>query len=436
LRKSLLRANLLGMKGAILAVGDELTSGRIRNVTSYRAADLLSRYGYRIGEIVTVGDEKNRIVRHLRRLLEEVRFLLVSGGLGPTEDDLTTEAAAEALGLPLELNEAILSRIRENEREQGLSPNPLRDKMAYLPRGAEPLSPDLSVAGYFLSHRGRLLFFLPGVPEQFERLLVDRVIPILLDALPPGEKVFVRTLRFFDLREAEVNRAVREIGPSGVEVGFYPVFPEVWVTLSARAKSSREAEARVEEVARALRHRFPEHLFGEDDRELARALGDLLRERRATLALAESCTGGLASSLVTRVPGSSEYFLGGAVTYANEAKRRVLGVPERFLSLFGAVSREVACAMAEGIRRCLKATYALSLTGIAGPTGGSPEKPVGTVWIGLSTPTETVARRFLFPGTRHEIQLLSAYTALDWLRRYLLTGNLFPGYRFARDDTL
>ena len=420
-------------RGALLAVGDELLAGRVLNTTSFEAARILTSYGYRVVEMVSVGDEEEAIAHHLRRLLPQVEFLIVSGGLGPTEDDLTTESAARALELPLRLHQGILARIRENERAQGLSANPLREKMAYLPEGAEPLSPDLSVAGYFLRHRGKLLFFLPGIPEQFQRLLVDRVLPILLETFPPEEEVFTRTLRFFDLREAEINQAVREIKPSGVEVGFYPVFPEVWVTLTARARTPGEARERVLALAGALRRRFPEHLFGEDEEELPAALGRLLRERGETLSLAESCTGGLASSLITRIPGSSEYFLGGAVTYANEAKREILGVPEGYLRLFGAVSREVACAMAEGVRRRLGATYGLSLTGIAGPTGGSPEKPVGTVWIGLSTPTETVARRFLFPGTRHEIQTLAAHTALDWLRRYLLTGNLFPRYRFARE---
>lgn len=162
-------------------------------------------------------------------------------------------------------------------------------------------------------------------------------------------------------------------------------------------------------------------------------LGRLLGEKGKTLSVAESCTGGLMASLITRIPGSSEYFIGGAVTYANEAKIELLSVPERFLRLFGAVSREVALSMAEGARKHFGTDFALSVTGIAGPSGGSPEKPVGTVWIGLATPTETVARRFLFPGTRHEIQTLTAYTALDWLRRYLLSGDLYPRYRFVRE---
>ncbi|RUM89293.1 MAG: hypothetical protein DSZ24_01600 [Thermodesulfatator sp.] len=419
-------------QGALLAVGDELLAGRVLNTTSYEAARLLSSYGYRVVEMVNVGDDEEAIVSHLRRLLTRTDFLLISGGLGPTEDDLTTEAAARALDLPLHLHQGILSRIRENERLQGLPENPLRHKMAYLPQGAEPLSRDLSVAGYFLRYQGKLLFFLPGIPEQFQRLLVDRVLPILLETWPPEEEVFTRTLRFFDLREAEINQAVREGGFSGVEVGFYPVFPEVQVVLTARARTEEEARERVQAVAELLRRRFPEHLFGEDDEELPAALGKILREQGATLALAESCTGGLASSLVTRIPGSSDYFLGGAVTYANEIKEEVLGVPHRFLRIFGAVSREVACTMAHGVRRRFKATYGLSVTGIAGPGGGSPEKPVGTVWMGLSTPEETVARSFLFSGTRHEIQTLAAYTLLDWLRRYLLTGNLFPRYRFGR----
>ncbi len=420
------------MRGAIVAVGDELVSGRVANTTSFWAAGLLSRRGYRVLEILTVPDDREVIVFHLRRLLPQTDFLIVSGGLGPTEDDLTSEAAAEALGLRLVVNEEILSRIRENERAQGLPVNTLRDRMAHLPEGAKPLSEDLSIAGYFLEHRGKPLFFLPGVPSQFRELFEKKVLPYLEERFPPKDKVFTRTLRFFDLREAEINRAVKEVEISGVEFGFYPVFPEVHLTVSARAETETEARERVQSVVELLKDRFPEHLFGEDEEELPLVLGRMLRARGATLAVAESCTGGLMASLITRIPGSSDYFLGGAVTYANRAKVEVLEVPERFIRLFGAVSREVACAMAEGARRRFGADFALSATGIAGPAGGSPEKPVGTVWIGLSTPFETVARRFLFPGTRHEVQTLTAFTALDWLRRYLLTGDLCPRYRFAK----
>lgn len=421
------------VKGAILAIGDELLSGRVFNTTSFLAAERLYRAGYRILEIVTVGDEKSEIVFQLKRLLEKVDFLIVSGGLGPTEDDLTNEAVAEALSLKLVPRPEILSRIRENERAQRLKPNVLRDKMAYLPEGAEPLADDLAVAGYLLKYQGKPLFFLPGVPSQFGKLLEEKVLPQLFKLYPPREAVFTKTLRFFDLREAEINQAVKEIGAFGVEFGFYPVFPEVHLTITARAKTEEEARNQVLLVTEALKTRFPEHLFGEDGEELPQVLGRLLGEKGKTLSVAESCTGGLMASLITRIPGSSEYFIGGAVTYANEAKIELLSVPERFLRLFGAVSREVALSMAEGARKHFGTDFALSVTGIAGPSGGSPEKPVGTVWIGLATPTETVARRFLFPGTRHEIQTLTAYTALDWLRRYLLSGDLYPRYRFVRE---
>ena len=420
------------MRGAILAIGDELISGKVANTTSFWAAARLFEAGYEVFELLTVPDRKENIAFHLLRLLKETDFIIVSGGLGPTEDDLTNEAVAEALGLKLISRPEILSRIRENERAQGLPVNTLRDKMALLPGGAKPLSEDLSVAGYLLLYQGKPLFFLPGVPSQFRKLFSEKVLPYLKSRLPSGLVTVSLTLRFFDLREAEINRAVREIGISGVELGFYPVFPEVHLTVTARAKTEAEARGRVLSLAERLRACFPEHLFGEDEEELPLVLGRMLRARGATLSVAESCTGGLMASLITRIPGSSDYFLGGAVTYANRAKVEVLGVPERFIRLFGAVSREVACAMAEGARKRFGANFALSVTGIAGPAGGSPEKPVGTVWIGLSTPGETVARKFHFPGTRHEIQTLSAYTALDWLRRYLLTGNLYPTYRFAK----
>ncbi len=419
------------MRGVFLAIGDELVAGRVANTTSFWAAGLLSRRGYRLLEIVTVPDDREAIVFHLRRLFPQTDFLIASGGLGPTEDDLTSESVAEALGLRLVVHKGILARIRENEKAQGLPVNTLRDRMAHLPEGACPLSEDFTAAGYLLEHQGKPLFFLPGVPSQFRELFEKKVLPYLEEKFPPKETVFTRTLRFFDLREAEINRAVKKILGEGLEVGFYPVFPEVQLTLTARGKDEGEVRRRVLEAAARLQTHFPEHLFGEDQEELAAVLGRILVERGYSLSVAESCTGGLIASLITRIPGSSEYFIGGAVTYANWAKREVLGVPERFLRLFGAVSREVALAMASGARKRFSTTFALSVTGIAGPGGGTPEKPVGTVWLGLSTPTETVARKFLFPGSRHEIQTLAAFTALDWLRRYLLTGNLFPAYRFA-----
>ncbi len=166
---------------------------------------------------------------------------------------------------------------------------------------------------------------------------------------------------------------------------------------------------------------------------MASVVGGLLLERGFTLSVAESCTGGLLSSLITKIPGSSQYFLGGVVSYSNEAKTRFLGVPERLIRLFGAVSQEVAVRMAEGCRQEFGSDFSLAITGIAGPTGGTKEKPVGTVWIALSFGKETRALRFLFPGTRTEVQLLSAYTALDWLRRFLLFGEELPRYRFLRD---
>ncbi len=219
--------------GSILAVGDELVSGRVQNTTSYWASDRLFRTGYLVKEIVTVGDRVEEIAFHIKRLLELGEFLLVSGGLGPTEDDLTNEAVSKALGRPLVLFPEILERIRENEKEQGLSRSKLRERMAYLPEGAVPLSPDLSVAGYMLELGEKTLFCLPGVPSQFYSLFESRVLPFLLKKHPSGLEICSKRLKFFDLREAELNQAARKLTEEGIVFGFYPVFPEVHITITA-----------------------------------------------------------------------------------------------------------------------------------------------------------------------------------------------------------
>jgi len=205
------------MRTALLAIGNELVSGQVPNTTSFWAAERLIQNGYQLLEILTIGDDLKLIGEHLKRLLPRVDFLIVSGGLGPTEDDLTNEAVAQALGLPLVTHEKILKQIRENERRQGLPKNSLRDRMARLPQGAEPLSEDLTIAGYRLSFQGKWLYFLPGVPEQFRKLFSERVLPELRRRFPVEKRIFIRTLRFFDLREAELNRAIRELGFSDIE---------------------------------------------------------------------------------------------------------------------------------------------------------------------------------------------------------------------------
>ncbi|NPB09528.1 MAG: CinA family nicotinamide mononucleotide deamidase-related protein [Thermodesulfobacteria bacterium] len=421
------------MRGAILAIGNELVEGRVPNTTSFLAARRLFPLGYEIREILTVPDDLALIKESLRRFLGRYPFVIVSGGLGPTTDDLTNEAVAEALGLPLEVKEEVLKRIEAWEKEAGLPPNPLRRKMAKLPAGAVLLTNEKAMAGYYLKVGEKLIFCLPGVPQEFEYLLKERVIPILLEHFPPEEVVRFKLYKIFGLREADINLRLMELEElPGVVLGYYPVLPEIHLSLTVKHPSKEKAEELFRQAEAKIYSLFGEYIFGENDDLLEAVVGRLLEERGEMLAVAESCTGGLISSRITRVPGSSAYFERGVVTYSNRAKQEILGVPEEMIAKHGAVSEPVALAMAEGIRNLARTNYGLSVTGIAGPTGGTPEKPAGTVWIGFSCREATVAQCFLFPGDRHLVQDFSATTALDWLRRYLRYGTLVPRYQFAR----
>ena len=421
------------MDGAILAVGNELVEGRVQNTTSFWAARRLLAQGYEVKEILTVPDEPSLIASRLKDFLARYRFVILSGGLGPTTDDVTSEAVAKALGRPLVTNEELAARIRAFEEAQNLEPNPLRLRMARLPAGAKPLTNEKAMAGYYLKLEKQIIFCLPGVPREFKHLLKTRVLPLLEENLPVSQVVRFRLYKLFGLREADVNLKLKELEEKFPEVtlGYYPVLPEIHVSVLVKAEDEKRAEKIFSLVEERLESRFGPHIFGHDEDLLEAVIGRLLLSRKETLAVAESCTGGLISSRITRIPGSSAYFERGVVTYSNQAKMEILGVPKEALETHGAVSEPVALAMAEGVRRLSRTTYGLSVTGIAGPTGGSPEKPVGTVWIGFSHPEDTVAQCFLFPGDRHLVQDFAASTALDWLRRYLRYGTLVPGYQFA-----
>ena len=421
------------MQGAILAVGNELIRGQVFNTTSFWAARELLARGYTVKEILTVPDEKDLIVKRLKEFLEAYNFCLVSGGLGPTTDDITNEAVAAALGRPLVVNEEMVRRIKEREQALNIPHNPLRLRMAELPEGAVLLTNERAMAGYYLKIGEKILFCLPGVPQEFRHLLKTRVLALLEDFLPPSEVIRHRLFKFFGLREADINLKLKEIEEAFPEVslGYYPVLPEIHVSVLVKAANEQKADEIFSLVRERLEREFGVYIFGYDDDLLEAVIGRLLLERHETLAVAESCTGGLIASRITRIPGSSAYFERGVVTYSNQAKKEILGVPEEALQKYGAVSEPVALAMAEGVRRLARTDYGLSVTGIAGPTGGSPEKPVGTVWIGFSCKEGTVARCFLFPGDRHMVQAYAAETALDWLRRYLRYGTLVPRYQFT-----
>jgi nicotinamide-nucleotide amidase len=410
------------MKGEIIAIGNELTSGRIANTTSGFAARQLFEAGYEIHAMHTIGDTPSLIGEALKRAIDSVDFVIVTGGLGATDDDLTNEAVSVALNRPTMPNLEILSLIRAHLDEISSSPVSSLEKLAWLPVGAEALNPKGRMAGYQLIHDNKPIFFLPGIPRQMEQLLIDHVMPRLATWYPgPRLSTCRRLFKIFDMSEMEVNSRIASLNlPEYVAIGYYPVFPEVHLSLIIRDVKGNNPDLLFRNACTVVNDLLGDAVYGHDQESMEQVVGSLLRTARMTVAMAESCTGGLISHKITTIPGSSDYFLGGVTAYSNSMKTRYLKVDQTLIQAHGAVSAEVAMAMAEGIRNETGADIGLSVTGIAGPDGGTAEKPVGTVFFGVITPEHSRTRRFMFSGSREQIQEITAFTGLNLIRKYLL----------------
>ncbi|MDK9707527.1 MAG: CinA family nicotinamide mononucleotide deamidase-related protein [Desulforhopalus sp.] len=410
------------MKIEIIAIGDELTSGRILNTTSSFAARNLFEAGYEIYGMNTIGDTPSLIGDALKQALSRADAVLVTGGLGSTDDDLTNEAVSKALNRPTMPNLEILSNIRTHLDEITSTPVSQLEKLAWLPSGAEALSPKSQMAGYQLIHDDKPIFFLPGIPSQMKHLLVEQVLP-KLSTWQKDHKLttYQRVFRIFGLPEMEVNRRINTLDLSpDVHIGYYPVFPEVHLSLTVRDKKTNNAKKLFNSSCQAVNTVLGDSIYGFDRDNMETVVGKLLFDRHHKLAVAESCTGGLICRKLTDIPGSSSYVLGGVVAYDNSLKTEYLGVSPDLLAAHGAVSRETAEAMAVGIRSRSRADIALAVTGVAGPGGGTKDKPVGTVYIAIATAEENWVTKFHFRGDREQIREITAESGLDLIRKYLL----------------
>ncbi|MFH0809590.1 MAG: CinA family nicotinamide mononucleotide deamidase-related protein [Pseudomonadota bacterium] len=412
---------MTGGRGEIIAVGSELVSGLVAESNAGVVARGLLDAGLEVAVITCVGDEPSAMEDALRRAVARSAFVVVTGGLGPTDDDLTAQVAAAALGRELIFDPEFLSHVEDYFRGRGLDAGTGMRKLARIPEGAYFLDPGGRTCGFYLEQEDRLVFFLPGVPSEVGRLVTERLLPLLAEkTCPPQAVVRRRVLKVFGLEEFDIGKLTEGFDHQGVAFSYLPVFPGHQLVLTAKGVDAAEAERRLAAVGDAVRGRLGEGVYGEGEDTLAAVVGSLLREAGRTLAVAESCTGGLIGHLITEVAGSSKYFDRGLVTYSNRAKMELLGVPEDVPRSFGAVSAECAAAMASGLRERARSGLALSVTGIAGPGGGSEAKPVGTVWFGLADEQGTRTRVACFEGGRSEIKTAAAWTALDWLRRRLL----------------
>lgn len=402
--------------GEIICTGNEIITGRVADLNARYAAARLHESGLPVNYITFLGDNSLQFEDALLRALSRSRFIIITGGLGPTEDDITAAAAASVLQVPLHQDEVLLQRLQECFKQRGLPWEDRFARLALVPTGACILDPEATACGFTLKHRDTLLYFLPGVPREMQLLFDTYVLPPLLQVAAGGEIVCQRTWRFFGLHETQLQHLCQGVGRlhDDLSVGYYPNFPENHLTVTVRGPDAKSLEAALDELTGELAARAGNAYLGA--LSLEEKVGQLLRARKLTLAVAESCSGGLICHRLTNVPGSSDYFLGGLVTYSNQAKIDLLKVPASTLQTSGAVSAPTAEAMALGAAAQFHADVAVAVTGIAGPSGGSPEKPVGTVYMGLATSLGVKSRHCLFHGSREEIKILTAQTALDWLR--------------------
>jgi nicotinamide-nucleotide amidase len=407
------------MRAAVLNIGTELTRGELVNGNAAWLSDRLTALGIEVIEHTVVADDSERIGATLARFGREVKLVVCTGGLGPTSDDLTAEAVAAALGVPLDRHEPTLERIRERYRRVGREMPAPNLKQADLPRGARALDNDEGTApGFALQIGGARCFFFPGVPREMRHLFERHLVPELAPQLRrTSHQVHIRT---FGLRESEVAERLADIDLGGAQhrnaitIGYRAHFPDIEVKVLARAGDEAAARALAEEVAEQVRERLLPYAYGGRDDSYAGYVGGLLKARGLKLAIAESCTGGLIGKLLTDAAGSSEYMLLDVIAYANSAKRELLGVPSEILDRHGAVSAETAAAMAEGVLVRAGADLAVATTGIAGPAGGTADKPVGTVWFGVAQRGEkTQTERRVLQGDRERIRMLAAYVALQ-----------------------
>lgn len=410
------------MKIATLSIGDELLCGEVVDTNAAHIAAGLYDAGARVLRHLTVGDDEDAIVAALSELASASDALIVTGGLGPTPDDLTAAAAARAAGTRLELCDAALQHLaRFAERISG-DLHPANQRQALLPKGCSLIANPLGTAcGFTLDIGACVVSFLPGVPFEMERMLKDSVLPALIER-QGGQAGLRTTFKLFGISEAAAAARLHGCLAAGppVQLAYCVKFPEIHLILRSQAQHRELLEA----AAAAVRDRLGSFIFAEDDQTMDTALASLFKGSGLSLALAESCTGGMIAARITALPGSSSYFLEGDVTYSNEAKTRMLQVPEELIAEKGAVSAEVACAMATGARLAAGSDLALSVTGIAGPDGGTPEKPVGTVFMALADATSCRVSRYNFQGDRAGVRSITCFTALDWLRTYLLAKEV------------
>ena len=409
------------MKAELITIGDEILIGQIINTNAAYIGERLLECGIKLDRITTVGDTYANILDAFSEAWKKHELVIVTGGLGPTHDDITKRVVTDFFQTALMRSDEAISDMEIMLQKRGRKLTALHEEQALIPRGSNVIRNMVGTApGFFFEENEKLFIVMPGVPLEMKSMMERTILPMLKEK----SKRVIRTLTLhttgiFESTLAErISDVLEVVGPEGL--AFLPSQTGVRVRITVESDDARDADGTLQRARELITSKVGDYIYGEGAIELETVIGSLLRERKHTLSVAESCTGGLISHRITNVSGSSTYFLRSVVTYSNESKRDLLRIPDDILDAHGAVSSEVACSMAKNVRKFSETDYGLSATGIAGPTGGTDEKPVGVVWIGFSSAMETIAYKFLFGDDRLRNKERTAEAALEILRRKLL----------------
>jgi len=412
-----------GLSATLLTIGDEILIGETLDTNSHFIANLLTENGITINEKRTISDEEAHILAALQQGAATTDLIIMTGGLGPTHDDITKHTRAKFFNTNLRMDAGALADVERIFKDRKRPMLEVNRQQAMIPENGEVLRNEIGTApGMWFREKGKVFVSLPGVPHEMELLMKKTVLPRLKREfqLPVIVHKYINTAGHGESYLAEKLASFLQQLPRAVKLAFLPGIAQVRLRLTAKGDDAARLQQLLEAQVEKARPFIEKYIFGYDNDTLESVLGDILRNKKARLATAESCTGGYVAQRITSVAGSSVYFNGATVAYANAIKMQVLNVQAKTLEQHGAVSRETVIEMVKGALRALQADYAIATSGIAGPGGGTPEKPVGTVWIAVGSEEKIVARQFRFPTGRLQNIRITATVAMEMLRRFLL----------------
>jgi nicotinamide-nucleotide amidase len=412
------------MKAEIITIGDEILIGQIVDTNSAWIAEQFNRNGIEIYQITSVHDDKEHILEALKNAEEKVDLVILTGGLGPTKDDITKNVLCEYFNTKLAFHAPTFERIKQRFKNRNIDLNKLNRDQALVPENCTVVPNAVGTApGMWFEKNNTIFVSVPGVPFEMKNLVENEILP-KLESNGKTKAIYHKTVLTQGLPESMLAQKIEkweDALPENIKLAYLPNPMAVRLRLSAIGKDKDLLKEQVEAEIEKLQKIIPENIFGYDTETLAGVIGNLLKEKKKTLAVAESCTGGFISHLITSVPGSSAYFNGAVTAYSNEIKEKILGVKLKTLTENGAVSEAVAREMVEGVKKVLNVDFAIATTGIAGPNGGTSEKPVGTIWIAVAGENDVVAEKYIFGDNRERNIIRSSQTALQMLRRLILS---------------